>query len=281
MTALLAASTDPWRLGEWVDRLRIVRSDLGDPAQLAEALGAADPEICIHLAWRGWAGQAEPEENLTSVAGSLNLLKLLPQLGCRRLVTAGTCFEYALGSEPLEEEGPLDPLNIYALSKAAFHDIAWSFGELYDLEVVVARLFYSYGPAEDARRVVPAITRSLLNGDPARITPGEQVRDYLHVEDVASALRAVAFSSMRGAVNIASGEPVTIADLARTIGEVVGRPELIEVGAMPYREGDPMHIVADASRLRREIGWSPGFDLRSGIADTVDWWRRRTVPEAK
>ena len=99
------------------------------------------------------------------------------------------------------------------------------------------------------------------------------MRDYLHVEDVASAIWRVATSDLTGAVNIASGEPVTIADLATRIGRLLGRPELVQLGAMPYRPDEPMRILADAATLRQRLGWTPRFDLDRGLADTVRWWK--------
>src|SRR6185295_2444913 len=106
--------------------------------------------------------------------------------------------------------------------------------------VVTPRIFYSYGPLEDARRLVPSIVQALLRGDVAKATAGEQVRDYLHVADIASAIWAVARSDATGAVNIASGEAVTIAQIAITIGEMLGKRPLVQLGALPYRDGEPM-----------------------------------------
>ena len=105
----------------------------------------------------------------------------------------------------------------------------------------------------------------------------EQVRDYLHVEDIASAIWAVASSSATGAVNIASGEAVTIAQIARRLGELIGRPELVRIGELRYREGEPMHILSDATRLRRELGFEPRYDLDRGLQQTIDWWRKQVA----
>jgi nucleoside-diphosphate-sugar epimerase len=137
-----------------------------------------------------------------------------------------------------------------------------------------ARLFYLYGPREDPRRLVPAVTLALLNSCPAQTTGGKQLRDFLHVDDVARALVAVARSEVSGAVNIGSGAAVTVLEVVEAIGRLTGRSDLLEIGALPYASGDPMVVVADTTRLTREVGWQPTLSLEDGLRQTVAWWDR-------
>ena len=113
----------------------------------------------------------------------------------------------------------------------------------------------------------------LLKGETAELTPGLQGRDYLHVEDAAAAIWSAATSQIDGAVNIALGEPTTVAEIAETIGDLLGRPDLILLGARDCPENEPMRILADASLLRRDIGWAPRYSLRDGLAHTLAWWQ--------
>jgi nucleoside-diphosphate-sugar epimerase len=207
---------------------------------------------------------------------SLELLRMMPALGCPRFVAAGTCFEYDLTGEPLAETSPLRPHDLYGSCKKSLFEVAQEFSALTGVSVVTPRIFYSYGPLEDPRRLVPSITQALLRRERARATAGEQVRDYLHVSDIASAIWAVARSSASGAVNVASGEPVTIAQIARRIAAVVGTPELLDLGALPYRDGEPMHILGTSQKLRA-LGWAPRYSLDAGIAETVGWWERQLI----
>jgi nucleoside-diphosphate-sugar epimerase len=98
----------------------------------------------------------------------------------------------------------------------------------------------------------------------------------MHVADAGGALAALVASEATGVVNIASGEPVRIADIARALGEVAGRGDLVHLGALPDRPDDPPRITASVIRLRQEVGFSPRFDLRTGLADVYDWWRAQT-----
>jgi nucleoside-diphosphate-sugar epimerase len=277
VTAIIRPGADRWRLADIASRLDIIDADLTELATLKPRLRASRPDVCIHLAWKGWSGKAEADANLTSLGISLELLRSMPDLGCPRFVAAGTCFEYRLTSNRLAETTPLAPHDLYGACKKSLFEVAQEFSALTGVSVVTPRIFYSYGPYEDARRLVPSITQSLLRGEVARVTPGEQVRDYLHVEDVARAIWTVANSNATGAVNIASGEAGTIADIARRLGQIVGRPELVRIGELPYRDGEPMHILSDATKLRRELGFEPRYDLDRGLHQTIEWWRTQVT----
>jgi nucleoside-diphosphate-sugar epimerase len=114
----------------------------------------------------------------------------------------------------------------------------------------------------------------LLAGAPAAISTGSQVRDFLHVDDCGAAFAALVDSDVTGSVNVGSGIGTATVDVARTIARVVGRDDLLQVGALPDRPDEPPRLVADASRLHREVGFTPRFDLESGLRDVVEWWRQ-------
>ena len=78
-----------------------------------------------------------------------------------------------------------------------------------------------------------------------------------------------------GAVNIGSGKPVAIGELAVEIGALLGRPDLIRLGDLPYRQGDPMFVCANTQLLQRSTGWRPHFDLQEGLRETIEWWKKQ------
>jgi UDP-glucuronate decarboxylase len=136
-------------------------------------------------------------------------------------------------------------------------------------------LFYQYGPFEDERRLMPSVICSLLQNKTARTTKGEQIRDFLHVEDVASALWAVAQSNLTGPVNIGSGKLVTVRAIITTIAEIIGKPGLVNLGALPYGPSDPMFVCANNHRLVENTTWAPRFELEDGLRQTIEWWEER------
>ncbi|TVP77652.1 MAG: NAD-dependent epimerase/dehydratase family protein, partial [Puniceicoccaceae bacterium] len=113
----------------------------------------------------------------------------------------------------------------------------------------------------------------LLRGEEAPCSPGTQIRDFLHVDDVAGAFVALLDSETSGAVNIASGHPVSVRDVVQEIARQVGEPSLLKLGALPARPGEPGLLVADAARLTTEVGYMPEYTLETGIRQTIHWWR--------
>ena len=140
-----------------------------------------------------------------------------------------------------------------------------------------ARIFHLYGPAEAEVRLVPAVILALLDGQVAECTHGEQIRDYLHVEDVASALWAIAKSELCGPVNVGSGQPVKVRKIVETIAQYLQRGKDVAFGALPADPKEPPLLVADVRRLANETGWKPALTLEEGVATTCEWWRTRAA----
>ena len=103
-------------------------------------------------------------------------------------------------------------------------------------------------------------------------TKGDQVRDYLHVEDVAAAFVTLLESNHQGPANVASGVPIRVKDLAGRIASQLGRADLLQLGALPTPQGEAPRLVGDCAVLNR-LQWKPAFDIDAGIAQTIAWWR--------
>lgn len=276
VTALARPQSDLGRLRDVQEQIQLAAGDLLERAQVRAAVQQAQPDVCLHLGWYAEPGvYLHSPANLAYIDATLHLAQQLAEAGCRRLVVAGTVAEYDSDYGYLSESTPTRPGTLYAASKTATQIALAALAGPIGLAVAWARVFYIYGPAEHPKRFVPDVIGALLRGEPIRTTLGEQVRDYLHVADVAAALWAVAQSELTGVVNIGSGQPATNRQMVLKLGELTGRPELVRFGDLPYRPGDPMFVCADVRRLRRETGWQPAYDLESGLRQTVDWWREQ------
>ncbi|MEZ4330500.1 MAG: GDP-mannose 4,6-dehydratase [Myxococcota bacterium] len=150
-----------------------------------------------------------------------------------------------------------------------------AFAEQAQLSAAWGRVFFLYGPREHPDRLVSSVIRSLLRGEPARCSHGRQIRDYLHVQDVADGLVALLDSDLRGAVNVSSGEATTLREIVLTIGRLLDRGDLIQLGALPARANDTALVVGDNARIVAETGWKPAHDLESGLRQTIEWWQRQ------
>lgn len=276
--ALIRPGSNLWRIEDIAPQLRVVPCDLSSAEELEAHLARIRPDLCLHLAWYAEPGRyLTSPENIRLLQASLRLASCLAGLGCRRFIGGGTCFEYDTHLGYLSENSPTRPRTLYAASKVALHLVLAQIGEAAGMQMAWLRFFYLYGPFEDERRLVPYVILSLLRDRPVEIVSGDHVRDYLHVEDVAAAVLAVAGSDLTGAVNIGSGRPVTVGEVATLIGALAGRPERVSLGTAPGSGPPEMRFIcADNERLR-QAGWSPRYTLKEGLSDAIAWWRERLL----
>ena len=245
---------DPHRLGELSASSAVEVFQTEDlfeesPARLREFL--ADSQTVIHAAW-----YAEPGKYLTSslnldcLAGTLRLARAFATAGGQRFVGIGTCAEYDLAAGLITTDTPLDPDTLYAICKASAFQVIARFLETEPTSFAWCRLFYLYGEGEDERRLVPYIRTQLAAGREALLTSGEQVRDFLDVEEAGRMIADVALGAREGAVNVCSGDGVTVRQLAERIADEYGRRDLLRFGSRPENLFDPPRVVG----VREELG---------------------------
>ena len=237
----------------------------------------AQPDTLLHLAWIVEPGRMiDHVDNLRWLAASLDLLRHFHAAGGRRCVMSGSCYEYDWRYGYCSEElTPGRPDTLYGAAKRGLAETMLAYCKAAGLSGAWGRLFFLYGPHENPRRLVPAVILSLLRGEPAKSSHGKQVRDYMHVRDAADGLIALLLSDSQGIFNIASGCGVAIHTIVERIGGIVGREELLQIGALPARANDLPLVVGDAGKIRRDVGWHAQIDLDAGLRATVDWWRAR------
>jgi nucleoside-diphosphate-sugar epimerase len=252
-----------------------VALDLNDDAALRSALQSIRPGVAIHLAWYTQPAKYwNAPENLDCVAMSLKVARSLAESGCKRLIAAGTCAEYDWDySELSEESTPLRPRGLYGTCKNALRETLEAYCRTESMQFVWMRFFYLYGPGEARERLIPSVILSLLKERSAECTSGEQVRDFLYVEDAAGAVAAVARSRETGPVNIASGQPIKVRTLVETIARILHRSDGVALGTIPHNPRDPPRLVANVSRLVHRFGWEPAFTIDGGLLRTVNWWK--------
>ena len=201
-------------------------------------------DTVIHIAW-----YAEPQlylqssKNLDCLRGTLSMAKGASQAGVRRFLGIGTCFEYDLSQGILSIETPLKPLTPYARAKASAFMALSQWLPTQSIEFIWCRLFYLYGEAEDARRLVPYLRAKLAVGESAELTSGNQIRDYIDVSEAGRLIAEAALGSEQGPVNICSGIPITVKQLAEKIADEYGRRDLLIFGARSDNLIDPPCVV--------------------------------------
>jgi nucleoside-diphosphate-sugar epimerase len=232
------------------------------------------PSHLLHLAWYVVPGELiSAPENFRWVQASFELVRSFADVGGRRVAVCGTCYEYDWAYGYCTEElTPTVPDTVYGSCKHALHELLRAFASTRELTAAWPRVFFLYGPNEHPQRLVSSVILSLLRGEPAKTSHGRQVRDYMHVQDVADGLVAVLDSDVTGAINVSSAQASTLRDIVLTTGRLLERPDLIELGALPARAND-VPLVVGANTRARALGWEPQYDLEAGLEQTIGWWK--------
>jgi len=246
-----------------------------DTESTTHLLKSVRPSHCLHLAWNTEPGKYwDSAENLDWVSASISLLQSFHKNGGERFVGAGTCAEYDWRYGHCSENlTPLAPATLYGIAKHAFQKILHSYSENFSLSSAWGRIFFVYGPYENPARLTPSVITSLLRKEPALCSPGNQIRDFMHVADVGGAFARLLGSKIKNEVNIASGKPISVKEFIEIIAWQLNKINLVKLGALPATN-EPSLLTAAISRLQNEVGYLPRFDLESGLSETIAWWKK-------
>lgn len=252
------------------------QANLLDVNQIKELFSTIKANYLLHFAWYAVPGKYwQAEENFLWVQSSLEVLRHFYQQGGQRVVMAGTCAEYdwkyGYCSELIT---PRQPNTAYGICKQALQEMLKSYSDINDLSSAWGSIFFPYGANEHPNRLVSSVIISLLKGKVAKCSHGNQIRDFIYVQDAADAFVALLESDVTGVVNIASGKPIAIKDMVYKIADKIGRSDLIELGAIATNPREPPLLVADISRLSKEVGWLPRFDWDRGLNQAIAWWKK-------
>lgn len=223
------------------------------------------PEVCVHTAWVTAPGSyLEAPENHQFVEWSRSFMRKICLAGAKRVVTLGTCIEYKIGPEPLSEERtPLAPMSTYARCKNALRLALEEDALRLGFVSSWTRVFYPYGPGEHPSKLCTTLLQTIRRNDRVILKTPNSTKDYIYIEDLAAALLTVVENDVCGCINLGTGVGVSVRQIARTIANLTGKPELVEeataAGEDPYS-----HVVADVTRLR-SLGWEPKYDLEAGL----------------
>jgi nucleoside-diphosphate-sugar epimerase len=266
----VAPDEPPERVAALPTRVERLAFDLRDAAAVQAAVAEAAPQVVFHLAAVGVTNAGiDPSLALAiNAGGTVHLLEASKERGVGRIVLVGTCYEYG-AREAVEG---LDPFNAYAASKVA----AWAFGRMYwracGLPIVTVRPFQVYGPGQPAGTLIPAAIGAALNGGDFPMTPGEQARDFVYVDDVVAGMMAAAEApGIEGeSIDLGTGQTHAIRQAVARIWEIAEARGRMLPGALLYRPGEVMRIVADADRAARLTGWRARVSLEDGLRRTIE-----------
>jgi len=252
-----------------------VVADVADADAVLAAFVEACPDLVVHAAgWPHW--RQDPAITLPMMrvhaTGTACVLEAARKTAVRRTVLVGTAGEYGDAPGPVAESHPERPIDTYSSSKLAATELGLVYDQSFRVPCTIVRPFVLYGPGEPPGRLFPSLFGAALRGASILdLSPGEQIRDFVHVDDVAEAI-LVAATDARAAgavINLGTGVGVRLRDAAIMALSIAGSTVEPRFGALPYRPGEPPVLVADAERARALLLWDP-MDLRTGL---TSYWR--------
>jgi len=259
---------------------RILEADITDPIALERNLSAGSIDVVFHLAALTDV-RRDPalleSMNAVNLQGTMNLAACLKNRSVRRVVHLGTCEEYGDGTAPFEEEAAARPVSPYSVSKSAATLHMQELGRSGALPVVVVRPFLTYGRGQDSGRFLYQAIEAALENRSFPMTPGEQTREFNHIEDVLDGmLLAAVLPGLEGEIiNLASGDERRLRDVADLVFSLAGSKSGPEPGALPYRDGEAMRFFGSTKKCRQLLGYAPKTRLEEGLADLIAWERHR------
>jgi len=219
------------------------------PQDCYEQIGC--PEIMIHLAWDGLPNYKSSYHLKTELPKQFNFLKAMIKSGLPSLLVTGTCFEYGIRSGSLSEEMQVKPNNPYGHAKNELRQQLETLKSDNTFSLTWARLFYMYGQGQADASLYTKLKEAVMHGDKVfNMSGGEQIRDYLPVEEVARQIVKLAMVQRDlGIVNICSGNPISVRKLVEQWLYENNWNIKLNLGHYPYPDYEPMEFWGDSSRI--------------------------------
>lgn len=274
-----------------VDPQRLRTVDVTDTESLCRVFAERAFDAVIHFAAFIAVGESMRVPELyfqNNVGGSLSLLTAMIRSGVRRLVFSSTAAVYGMPTAiPIQEDSPYAPVNPYGESKVMVEKLLHWFDQIHGLRSIALRYFNASGADPDSRlgeehepetHLIPLLFRAVVTGEPVTIfgdnyptADGTCIRDYIHVNDLAQAHIQALGSLLSGGrsdvFNVGTGSGYSVREVVRAVEAATGRKVPFAVG--PRREGDPPELVADSTKLRRSLKWTPCYSELRNIVDTA------------
>ncbi len=271
---------------EYGKRVEVFSGNLLDKSFITSCIKSFTPDYVFHLAGSKKRTNSLPEFkicNEINYLGTLNLFEVLLEDRNLKLITIlGTIEEYGSTSSPFREDTVELPNSAYGLSKLTATKLALIFNHQFNLPVVILRPSIAYGPEQGEEMFIPALIKSLLRNKPFQMTEGTQLRDFIFIDDLITALiKSITCTGLEGQIiNIASGTSVRLRDIAVQIAETTNSIENLNIGEMPYRNSEIMYYAVDITKATKLLHWHAETTLTDGLERTISFYKKKLLNEA-
>jgi len=260
---------------------KLIKGDIRDFDLLEKIMPEVD--VIFHLAAQIHVDRSVVEPKITyeiNVLGTQNVLESARMYDVKKIIHASTSEVYGSAQyAPIDEKHPLAAPHPYGASKIAADRMCYSYLQTYGMDIVIMRLFNVFGPRQKDigyGGVISIFTRRILNNMPPIIYgDGLQTRDYTYITDAINAYNAVLKHNeqITEPINFGTGQELSIINLANMILDITGKNDNLRPVHVQPRVGEVKRLIADATKAKKILGWSPKYDFKKGLKEFIDWYK--------
>ena len=252
----------------------VIEGDIRDRDTLCQTLKKHHPRLIYHLAAHHFIPycNAHPDETLAvNVMGVQSILDACRTAPVEQLIFASTAAVYPIREGANSEDSPVDPIDIYGISKMFGETLVRRFAMDTGTKCTVGRFFNAYGAGETNPHVIPEIMTQLQQGDHITVGNLDPKRDYIYTDDMAAALELIGRenTSTYEVYNIGTGQEYAVRELISIIGTLLDRPLEVKQAQQRMRATERLHLVADITKIHQHLGWRPCVSLKEGLRHTL------------
>lgn len=256
-----------------IPNLRIVYCDLSDFRNLSTYVTDRDVDVLYHLAWVGSAGplRGDSDVQMNNVRYTCDTVKACADMGCERIVFASSIMEYEIQATMATEITP-EINTLYSSAKVAADYMARTVAGSFGIDYISAVISNIYGPGELSPRLINTSLRKLLNGEHCAFSAGEQIYDFIYIDDAAKAFVEIAKNGKSNRTYyIGSQNPRPLKNFLSEMRDVVNPKIEIGLGELPFNSVSLTYKEFDVNAVKNDTGFVPIVSFREGIKKTVEW----------
>ncbi|MHA2174315.1 MAG: NAD-dependent epimerase/dehydratase family protein, partial [Candidatus Hodarchaeales archaeon] len=246
-------------------KVEFVSGTLENLPKWKKSLISFNPELTIHMAWQG-IPDFKSEMSVKNLQNGLDLYLTLAEIGCKRIITSGSCWEYGRTEGKISEELTPFPSNPFTIAKNSLRVMGEEIAKEKDLQFIWTRFFYVYGPGQKPTSLLPYIITSVLSKVTPQIKTPDARNDFIFVDDVGSAIASIVGKCQGKNIiyNIGSGYSTSVREIIKIAYEKNNIPFSQDLFPTA-QESDKVNFWADISKIKADIGWEPKVSLDEGI----------------
>lgn len=266
-----------WRIVEFADAITYYSCDIRSAQAVKNVIQASSPELIYHLSAYG-VNAKDQEGHMavdTNIKGIIHVMQAAGEVGCKMVVNIGSCAEYGNSKYAMDEETPLQPMNLYGSTKAAATVIGHQIARQYDLSMVTLRLFGVFGEKEPMHKVFCQSIVTLLQDMDLQLTSCVQERDYCYIKNIIDALLLIpTHKELKNEIfNIGMGTTYPLKYYIQLISHLVGGEGELLFGRLNHRKNELWAPRPNTNKIRDFIEWKPRYTLEDGLKRSIHWYR--------